>query len=87
MAISFELPIDIESKLREAFPDLDAQAKEDFAVQLFAEGRLSHAQLSQVLGLSRYETDGVLKRHGVYENLSADDVLRDAEISRRARLR
>lgn len=87
MAVSFELPADIENRLRGQFPDLDAQAKEDFAVQLFVDGKLSHGQLSRVLGLSRYETDGVLKRHGVFDDRTVDDVLRDAETSRQARTR
>lgn len=85
MAISFELPRELESQLRGEFENLDDTAKEAMGVELFRQGKLSHAQLASLLDLSRYETDGVLKRHGAFYDLSLDDVLRDAEVSRQAR--
>ena len=44
---------------------LDSAARETLAVSLFREGRLSHAELSTVLELDRFQTDAVLKRHEV----------------------
>lgn len=85
MAISFELPSELESHLRREFENLDDAAKEAMGVELFRQGKLSHAQLASLLDLSRYETDGVLKRHEAFYNLTLDDVLHDAQISRQAR--
>ncbi len=85
MAITIDLPSDIEEDLRSRLGDLDAQAKEAFAVELYRQRKLTHCQLSKLLGLSRFETDGVLKEHEVYYDLTLEDVLRDAETSHRAR--
>lgn len=87
MAITIDLPSDVEEDLRSRLGDLDAEAKEAFAVELYRQGKLTHCQLSKVLGLTRYETDGVLKKHQVYYDLTLEDVLRDAETSHRARSR
>ncbi len=50
-------------------PDFDQRAKELLLVSLYRDDQLSHHQLATILGLTRYETDGVLKRHGVTEDL------------------
>jgi hypothetical protein len=85
MAISFDLPEVIERELRRQVADLDEAAKEATLVEMYRLRRLTHQQLSQALGLSRYETDGLLKRYGVYDDMSAEDVEHDARVSRRAR--
>lgn len=85
MAISIELPDEIEQELRQRLGNLDQAAKEALLVELYRQQKLTHHQLAQALGLSRYETDGVLKRHDVYYDISLDDVLHDASISRQAR--
>jgi Uncharacterised protein family (UPF0175) len=36
-------------------------------LELFRRGRLSHYELSRVLGLDRFETDAWLKRHNVFD--------------------
>ena len=45
------------------------QAVEALVVDLYRNRQLSYRQVSQALGLSRYETDGVLKHHRVTEDL------------------
>lgn len=85
MAISFELPGELERHLRSEFKDLDETAKEAMGVELFRQGKLSHTQLASLLNISRYETDGVLKRHGAFYDISLADVLHDADVSRQAR--
>lgn len=65
--VSFNLPPDVEDRLRRESRDLSADVKEAFALELFRRGDLSHYELSQVLGLDRFETDAWLKRHGVFE--------------------
>jgi predicted HTH domain antitoxin len=69
MAISFELPTGIERQLREQLADLDQIAKEAALVELYRQGQLSHGKLAECLGISRYETDAVLNRHHVTEDL------------------
>jgi len=65
--VTLDLPPDIEEKLRRETPNLDADVKEAYVLELFRRGRLSHYELSQVLGLDRFETDAYLKRHQVSE--------------------
>jgi len=67
--VSFQLPDKIEQQLRRELGDLDAAAKEAALVELYRQGQLSHGKLAEGLGVSRYETDAVLKRHNVTEDL------------------
>ena len=80
MSVTVELPNDIEEMLRRENPDLDSDAKEAYAVELFRQGRLNHFQLSRVLGADRFATDAVLKRHRVEEqSLTGADLESDRE--------
>ncbi len=72
MSINMELPHPIEEKLK---GDLAAAGKEAMLVELYRQEKLSHHELAQGLGLSRFETDGVLKRHNVTEDLLTPDEL------------
>lgn len=65
--VTLDLPDDLEEKLRRETADLAADVKEAYALELFRRGRLSHCELSRVLGLDRFETDAYLKRHNVFE--------------------
>jgi predicted HTH domain antitoxin len=76
MAITLQIPPDIEEHLRSRLVDLDQAAKEAMAVELYRQGKLTHYELSRLLDLSRYETDGVLKRHNVTEDLPTVEELR-----------
>jgi len=69
MAINIEPPKRIEDKLRTDLRDLPAAAKEAMLVELYRQGRLTHHELSDALGLSRFEIDGLLKQHNVTEDL------------------
>jgi hypothetical protein len=75
MAIKIELPSDIEDKLRADFGDLAVAGKEAMLVELYRQGKISHGELAESLGVSRYETDGVLRRHNVTEDLLASNEL------------
>ena len=77
MAVTFQLPADVEQRLRAETPDLDAEAKEAMLVELYRQDRLTHYELSQALGLDRFETDGVLKRHKVTVDLPTPEELED----------
>jgi len=67
LKVTLDLPADVEEKLRREMPNLDTDVKETYALDLFRRGRLSHYELSRVLGLDRFETDAYLKRHNVVE--------------------
>ena len=84
--VRFDLPPDIERKLRQETPDLDEEVKEAYALELFRRGRLSHYELSRVLGLDRSETDAYLKRHNVFEgSLTMEDLEADHQSLRSLR--
>ena len=65
--LTFKLPPGAEQRLRAESPDLTAAVREGFAVNLFRRGILTHAELAETLGLDRFETDALLKRHEVTE--------------------
>ncbi len=69
MTVRFELPVELERSLRLVFVDLDKAVKEAALVEFYRQGKLTRYELSRGLGLSRYETDGVLKKHHVTEDL------------------
>ena len=75
-----ELPPDAEKQLRTEYPDLPAAVREGFLVNLFRRGILTHRELGESLGLDRFETDGVLKRHQVTEqSLTHEEI--DADVA------
>ena len=79
MSITFQLPSELEEKLREESPDIDTEAKEAYALELFRQGKVSHFELSKLLGLDRFQTDGYLKRHNVFEgSLTMEDLQKQA---------
>jgi len=84
MALTIQLPPEIESALRQYAPDLNQAAKEALLVKFYRQGGLSHHQLCQALELTRYETDGVLKRHGVSLEVTGDDIQRQMQSLRTA---
>ncbi|MGD9635444.1 MAG: UPF0175 family protein [Pirellulales bacterium] len=69
MAVTIQLPADVEERLRAETPDLDTAAKEAFLVELYRQEKLTHYELSLALGLDRFETDALLKKHRVTEDL------------------
>jgi hypothetical protein len=69
----------MEKELRAGGVDVDAAAREAFLVDLYRQGRIARRDLAEVLGLDRFETEAVLKRHHVTEDLpSAEEILADA---------
>jgi predicted HTH domain antitoxin len=69
MAVSFQLPADLEQNLRHDLKDLDAEAREALLVALYRQGKLAHYALSQAVGRDRFETEDVLHKHNVTEDL------------------
>ena len=80
MAVTIEFPPDVEDRLKSQTTDLAAEVREASALELFRRGKLSHYELSKVLGLDRFETDAYLKRHNVYEgSLTMEDLEADSQ--------
>ncbi len=85
MTISFEIPGDIEAQLRSTGTDLNQAAKESLLVDLYRQKQITHYQISQALGLNRYEVDGLLKRHDVPLDLSIEEFRTEAASLRELR--
>ena len=61
--------------------ELGRRAVEALALEEFRAGRLSNPELRQVLGFAtRGELDGFLKKHGIFENYTLDDLGREREM-------
>ncbi|PYV24376.1 MAG: hypothetical protein DMG24_11655 [Acidobacteria bacterium] len=83
MEITLSLPEDIAHGLQSKWKDLPRAALESLALEAYRSGALTAAQVRRLLGFgTRYELDGFLKQHGVYLKYSAEDLERDAEMSR-----
>ncbi len=85
MNISFEIPGEIEQELSSNRADLNGEAREAFLVDLYRQDRITHHQLSEALGLSRLETEGILKRHQVSSGVTAEEMRAQAAALRDAR--
>lgn len=83
MTISFDIPESVEQLLREVGPDPSQAAKEVVLVELYRQGRFFHSEFARALGVSRYEADGVLKRHGVMLDISEDELREDMDALRK----
>ena len=69
MSITFDLPAAVEQQLRRVVTNLDGLAKEAAIVEIYRQGTISHHKLGLSLGMTRFETDNLLKRHHVTEDL------------------
>jgi hypothetical protein len=69
MAVSFDLPTDIEESLKKSLGDVSQAAKEAALIELYRHKRVTHRDLCRALGISRLQADELLKTHGVVEDL------------------
>jgi hypothetical protein len=69
MAATVQLPADVEQNLRAQTSDLDTESKEAMLVELYRQDKLTHYELGRALELDRFETDAILKKHNVTEDL------------------
>jgi predicted HTH domain antitoxin len=76
MTINFEIPPTVEDAIARSGRDPAIELKEAALVELYRQGRLSHGELAQGLGVSRPEADAILKKHNVTEDLVTIDELR-----------
>jgi hypothetical protein len=80
MTLCIDLPDDIETTLRQQLSNLDHAAKEACLIEFYRQGQLTHHQLATALGLDRYATDGVLKRHNVGYELSPEQLAQQVAV-------
>ncbi|MFM9958114.1 MAG: UPF0175 family protein [Phycisphaerales bacterium] len=80
MTLSVQLSPEIESLLKRINADPSEVLKASALVDLYRRGLLTHHQLGTAMGLSRFDTDVLLKRHGV--PLEIDPATIDAEAER-----
>ena len=82
LTVKLELPESVEKIALEESHNLDSEVRDAYVLELFRQGRLTHFELSQALGLDRFETDAYLKRHNVYEgSLTLEDLEEQRKIS------
>lgn len=80
--VHLEIPEDLAALLAKDPVSLSRVALEALAIEGVRAGSLSVSQARRLLGIeSRFEMDGVLKNHGVYLDLTFDDVRRDSEVA------
>jgi predicted HTH domain antitoxin len=73
MKITIELPDDLAEHT-----DPGREALEALAIEGYRSEALTHAEASQLLGVSRFELDGLLKKHGIYDHAyEIDDLEQD----------
>ncbi|QDU87838.1 hypothetical protein Pla175_12050 [Pirellulimonas nuda] len=74
MAITFELPPQVDDRLRKRFGDLDAMAKLGLAIEAYRAAELSLGQFADLLGIGHYEADGLLKQRRVMLEFSSEEL-------------
>jgi hypothetical protein len=80
MAITIQIPIDIEQELRLQDPQLDHHAREQFLVANYQAGKLSTGDLAVILGFeTRFQAEEWLAAHGACQNYSVDDLEADRQ--------
>ena len=80
MQVHLEIPEDLAKQLAPEPGGLTRAAIEAVALEGVRSGKLTVAQAGRLLGLpSRYDMDGFLKAHGVFFDLTLDDVRRDSD--------
>jgi hypothetical protein len=84
MTISFELPHDIEQQVRAEVADLNREAREVYLMEQYRQARITHRQLEEALALGFHETEVLLKRRGMGQDLDAEEFEAGRELLRKA---
>ena len=77
LVVTLNFPPELEKRVREQNPNLEAQVQEAVAIDLYRRGTLTHAQLAKVLDRDRFQTDELLKEHGVSLKMSESEFLEE----------
>ena len=78
MDLTLHIPDDLAQRLGVDPPELSRRALEGFALEEYKNSHITKAELRRLLGFStRYELDGFLKAHQVWEDVTIEDLRRD----------
>jgi hypothetical protein len=77
--IAIEAPDLLMKALSVDQKSLSRAALESLAAQAFAESRLTHAEVAEVLELSRWETDAFLKKKKAFRDSDLEEFADDLE--------
>lgn len=73
MPILLEMPSQLELRLRSDSTNLEGEALEAFALDLFRREKINHHELGQMLGLDRFQTDSFLVERNEYAQCLTDE--------------
>lgn len=86
MTLTMEIPDELAHDLGAGFKNLGLAALEALAVEAYTKDVLSLEQVRRLLEVeSTWQTQEVLSRHGAWPGQTADEILADADTSRRFR--
>ena len=77
--MTIELPEEVASALAGESRDLPQAVLEAVFVTAVRDATLSAARARRILGLSRYEMDGLLKRHNAGTEMTVEELERDTD--------
>ncbi|MGI8669005.1 MAG: UPF0175 family protein [Aridibacter sp.] len=77
MEVTINLPEDVAKVISANGENIEREVLEATALEGYREGKLSHAQVGRMLGLSRFETDAFLKAHTIPLNYTIEDLEQD----------
>ncbi len=78
MAITIQLPAEIEDDLRHQDPALEKHARDQFLIVNYQAGRLSTGDIAVILGFpTRFQAEEWLAEHGTCQNYSPEDLEAD----------
>jgi Uncharacterised protein family (UPF0175) len=75
MELTVQIPDDLARSMSASGGDLSRRALEAQALEEFKSGRITKPELRRLSGFgTRYQLDGFLKSHGVYEDYTMEDL-------------
>lgn len=78
MQLTVEIPGDLGRRFSDSGTDLSRRAIELLALEEYKSAHLTEAELQRLLGFStRYELDGFLKAHEVWDDVGIEDLRQD----------
>ena len=84
MELTVQIPDELASRMSASGVDLSRRALEALALEEFKSGRITKPELRRLLGFgTRYQLDGFLKAHEVYEDYTLQDLEQELEGLRR----
>jgi predicted HTH domain antitoxin len=84
MSVTINLPEEIEHHLESEWGNLPRRALEALAIEGYRSRALSAGQVAEMLSLSLWETETLLKQRGIELDYSVEDLRQDVEANERA---